>query len=79
MTKFPHCSVKTISFAPTGFLKVNVKVIMIGDDKEVKSFLDVKAKEAKNKELMNTKSKVKSVVSVEGPTIVGNFNAFSVL
>ena len=69
--KFRHCSVKTISFEPVGFLKANVKVIMTGDDVEVKSFMDIMVKEAKNKILTNTKATVKKDVSVEGPSVVG--------
>ena len=63
MNKFPQCTVKIIGFTPTS-VKANVAVKITGEDTEVKSFLETKAKEAMDKELTNTKAKVENDMSV---------------
>jgi hypothetical protein len=71
--KFPQCSVKTMGLT-SDFIKVNVAINMTGDKTEVKSFLDAKIKEVKDKEWINTKAKVKNEVIIEGLTFFGKFN-----
>ena len=70
---FQNCSINIIDFLPVGFVKVNLRVIMTGEESEVKSFIDIKVKEAKNKILTNTKGIAVKDVSAEDPTVVGKF------
>ena len=70
---FQNCSMNIIDFLPVGFVKANLKVIMTGVESEVKSFIDIKVKEAKNKILTNAKGIEVKDVSAEGPTVVGKF------